>query len=86
MVDIYGLSNFMVRLFGPMMLVCFILMYIFAAGYQGRRLSPREVIAVYVRHNVSKNRHAGFLTYLFLVSFIFFVLASLGLLLGKPPA
>jgi len=72
-------------IFGPLMLVCLILMYIYAANYTGKRPHPRAIIRSYVRYNIQKNRHAGLLTYIMIISFIFFTLAMLGLFLGQPP-
>jgi hypothetical protein len=82
MTGLYPLCSFMVQFFGPLMLACLVLMYISTARHMDRPPSPREIILSYVRYNMKTRRHAGLLTYLFILSSLLFVLSALGLLAG----
>jgi len=82
MAELYSLCIFMVEFLGPLMVACLVLMYVFTAKNTGRAPGLGEVMLKYVRYNMEKRRHAGLLTYLFILSFIFFILSVTGLVTG----
>ena len=82
MQDLYPICRFMVQFFGPLLLVCLVLMYVSVYRYTGKAPLPKEVLVLYVRHNLKSKRHAGLLTYLLITGSLFFVLSAIGLVAG----
>jgi len=84
MSELYTISNIAVRLFGPFMVACFVLMYIITKSVTGKSPHPKEILYVYARYNLKKKGHAGLLTYILILCAIFFVFAVIGILVGSP--
>ncbi len=79
---LYRLSGFMVQFFGPMSLVCLVLIYMSARRIR-KTSSLKEAMLIYIKRNMEQRGHAGILTYLFILGSIFFVLSAAGLLVGR---
>lgn len=72
----------MVQFFGPLLALCLVLMYVSVYRYTGKAPRPKEVLVLYVRHNLKSRRHAGLLTYLLILGSLFFALSAIGLVAG----
>lgn len=82
MIAIKVLSETMIKLLGPLMLACLIIMYFQVYFSTGRKPQLRGVIMEYARHNLRSRKHAGLLTYAFIICSILFVFSIIGILLS----
>jgi len=80
MAELYTWSTLMLKLSGPTMLVCLALMAGFMTYVNRKMPRPEEVILGYVRYYTRSKGHIGILTYILILSFVFFVFSLLGIL------
>lgn len=83
MTEIKVLSEIMIKLLGPLMLACLAIMYFQVYFSTGSRPPFKGVIMAYARHNIQKRKHAGLLTYAFIISAILFLFSIIGVLVTR---
>lgn len=75
----YNLGRFMVICFGPLTLLTIVLMFVSLYRETGRPPHLAGIVFTYARRSIARKGHVGVLTYLLIVSGIFFAVSALGL-------
>ena len=80
MVELYAWSSNILKISSPLMLLCMGLMFLFLTYVNRKMPNPNEVILGYVRFHTRRKGHIGILTYILILSFVFFIFSLIGLL------
>jgi len=79
--NLYPLAELVVKITGPLMLVCVAVIYASVAIRTRKAPKPFQALYLYISYNTANRKHAGVMTYLLMVLALFF-LAGLAVMVG----
>jgi len=83
MAELYNVSLLLIKICGPLAVLCLMLMFAFLIYTTKKVPRPGQVIYLYARYHLQRKKHAGILTYIFVGCSIFFLLSVMGLIIGR---
>jgi len=79
--NLYPLAEMVVKITGPLMLVCIVVIYASVAIRTRKAPKPLKAFYLYISYNTANRRHAGIMTYMLMILAMFF-LAALAVMVG----